>query len=490
MNNPGEIKYYFKKNYQNKIGIFVKLISKVFMKWKNWREFKSYESMNFREEDWSKIRTLLMNSRPEFRNYRMKSVVWMIREILKMLSQHAKDYPTFPVNRCYFHFIVILRNYEADTHAISGNVVVNPPASSSSLSPGGFNPWIPNVTEHISPHVTSERQIPDTALDPRCQSGPSARNSFDPNEDRFSKDYGADQQRLQISELHFDKFSTPTTYAFWKIRFKNWGMYLFTISYGSYAMDQRSGDGWISGWSQIFAFYQRNSWARISVVWRENCFSIEQNHPAVWRKWKLTKKTVSFEDDRSLTWSTNASGSLGPMILSNKMMQTHFSLFFEMMTFRNSIQNVTKFCCLWHKSHLMTSRKSLYNLRIRECEKLKTVLELYSMEIHQKSSGLDYHRLKTMVKRSIEQSLRMKNFEARNGNFETSAVVKNQREKQREQRSLGDCWQWKANGLCSKGDNCSFRHDMNKRAKSTQPNFSPGFFYAAGCEKCIENQKS
>ena len=33
--------------------------------------------------------------------------------------------------------------------------------------------------------------------------------------------------------------------------------------------------------------------------------------------------------------------------------------------------------------------------------------------------------------------------------------------KQREQRSLGDCWQWKANGQCSKGDNCSFRHDIN-----------------------------
>ena len=68
----------------------------------------------------------------------------------------------------------------------------------------------------------------------------------------------------------------------------------------------------------------------------------------------------------------------------------------------------------------------------------------------------------------------MKNFEARKGNFETSAVVKNHSIKQREQRSLGDCWQWKANGQCSKGDSCSFRHDMNKRSKSTQPNPSPG----------------
>ena len=64
-------------------------------------------------------------------------------------------------------------------------------------------------------------------------------------------------------------------------------------------------------------------------------------------------------------------------------------------------------------------------------------------------------------------------FEARNGNYETSAVVKNQGTKQREQRSLGDCWQWKANEQCSKGDNCSFRLDKDKRAKSTQPNPSP-----------------
>ena len=95
------------------------------------------------------------------------------------------------------------------------------------------------------------------------------------------------------------------------------------------------------------------------------------------------------------------------------------------------------------------------------------------MEIHQKKAGLDFHRLKTMVKRSIEQDIRNKNFGARNGNYERNAVVKNQETKQREQRTLGDCWQWKANEKCSKGLNCIFRHDINKRAKMTQPNPSP-----------------
>ena len=56
--------------------------------------------------------------------------------------------------------------------------------------------------------------------------------------------------------------------------------------------------------------------------------------------------------------------------------------------------------------------EGLYKLRIRESEKLKTVLELYDLETHQKKLGPDYHRLKNMVKRSIEQENRNKNFGA------------------------------------------------------------------------------
>ena len=107
-----------------------------------------------------------------------------------------------------------------DTHRISGNVFANPTGSSSAPYPQELNPWSSNVSEHTSPRVMSESQTPNTALDPRCQSGPSARNSFNPSEGRFSKNYGADQQRLQISDPHFGKFTTSATFAFWKIRFK------------------------------------------------------------------------------------------------------------------------------------------------------------------------------------------------------------------------------------------------------------------------------
>ena len=130
---------------------------------------------------------------------------------------------------------------------------------------------------------------------------------------------------------------------------------------------------------------------------------------------------------------------------------------------------------VYDENHIL---KGLYKLRIRESEKLKTVLELYGLEIHQKKLAPDYHRLKTMVKRSIEQDIRNKIFCARNGNFEKNAVVKNQGTKQRVQRILGDCWQWESNGQCIKGDNCSFRHDINKRGKMTVESVSE-FFHAA-----------
>ena len=45
--------------------------------------------------------------------------------------------------------------------------------------------------------------------------------------------------------------------------------------------------------------------------------------------------------------------------------------------------------------------EGLYKLRIRESGKLKTVLELFDLEIRQKKIGPDDHRSETMVKRRV-----------------------------------------------------------------------------------------
>ena len=225
--------------------------------------------------------------------------------------------------------------------------------------------------------------------DLRCQSGPSAKDSVTFSGDS-SKSYGADHQRLHISDLHFDKLPTPATFACWKNKIQDWGMYLFTISYGSYAMDQRSGDGWFRGWFNVFVICQRNSNAEFWSTRCEDCFSTEQNRPqfsvqkeeSVWRNKRPKSRTFSFAEDRLLTWSMSTSGSQEPTILS-RFMPTYSLLLLEMTIIRNSIQSGTDFYCQRQKSHLMTSWKDCTKIRTRESEKLKTVLALYNMEIHQ-----------------------------------------------------------------------------------------------------------
>ena len=163
-----------------------------------------------------------------------------------------------------------------DTHGISGNVFVNPTASSSSPYPGGFNPWISNVSEHTSPHVTSESQT--QVQDQRCQSGPSARNSVVPVREDLQRIMGQTNNDCRFRILIW-QIPYTNNICLLEDNMQDWGMYLFTISNGSYAMDQRSGDGWFSGWSKFFVFCKRNSNARFWSTRCEDCFSTEQNHP-------------------------------------------------------------------------------------------------------------------------------------------------------------------------------------------------------------------
>ena len=93
-----------------------------------------------------------------------------------------------------------------------------------------------------------------------------------------SKNDGADQQRLQISDLHFDKFPTPATFACWKIRFKT---EVFTCSqFPTEAMQ------WIKEvdlFDSVDELRSSSSTRGISMpnfeVLGEDCFSTEQSHP-------------------------------------------------------------------------------------------------------------------------------------------------------------------------------------------------------------------
>ena len=94
-----------------------------------------------------------------------------------------------------------------DTHGISGNVSANPGASSTAPYPQELHQW--NSSEVPLHSSTVEKSVrPERDPDLRCQSGPSAKDSVIFSGGDSLKNYGADQQRLQISDLHFDKFPT------------------------------------------------------------------------------------------------------------------------------------------------------------------------------------------------------------------------------------------------------------------------------------------
>ena len=74
----------------------------------------------------------------------------------------------------------------------------------------------------------------------------------------------------------------------------------------------------------------------------------------------------------------------------------------------------------------MTSWKDCTNEEYECLRNSRPYWNCMDLETHQKKLGPDCHRLKTMVKRSIEQEIRNKNFGNRSGNFEKNAMVKNQ----------------------------------------------------------------
>ena len=333
------------------------------------------------------------------------------------------------------------------------------------------------IDRRAAPFVHSgESERPEQNQDLRCQSGPSAKNSDS------SKNNGADQQRLQILDLHFDKFPTPATFACWKIRFKT---EVCTCSqFPTEAMQ------WIKEVELVDSVDELRSSSSTRGISMPNFEVLDARIASALNKIihnSQFKRRISLEEQKAQKEDRFLRGRQIAYLIYDyfRVTGSHDSVENNADLFTVSLRNddFQEFDSKWDEILLSMTKippddilEGLYKLRIRESEKLKTVLELYDLEIHQKKAGPDYHRLKTMVKRSIEQNLRIKNFEARNGNYEKNAVVKNQGTKQRVQRILGNCWQWETNGQCVKGDNCGFRHDMNKRGKVTPSNPSPNSF--------------
>ena len=125
-----------------------------------------------------------------------------------------------------------------DTPGKSGNVFANPQASSTAPYPQELNPWRKIIEEPLHMSTAEKSERPEQNQDLRCQSGPSAKDSIIFSGGDYSKNYGADQQRLQISDLPY-----ASNLCLLEDKVQDRGIYLFTISYGGDAMDQGSGVG-------------------------------------------------------------------------------------------------------------------------------------------------------------------------------------------------------------------------------------------------------
>ena len=158
-------------------------------------------------------------------------------------------------------------------------------------------------------------------------------------------------------------------------------------------------------------------------------------------------------------------------------MPTYLPLFFEN-------DDIQEFDSKWDGILLSMTKipfddilEGLYKLRIPETEKLKTVLELYNLEIHRKKAGPDCNRLNTMAKRSIEQDLRNTNFRDQKTEImkETPwSRIRGQNSVDREfQETVGS---GKPTGSLLKETIVVSINEINKRAKMTQPNSSPSSF--------------
>ena len=230
---------------------------------------------------------------PKFRNYRMKLIVWMIREILKMLNRYEVDNPSLPENQAFFHLFQIL----AECWAVLGECW----AAMISRQIFGirmvYRETFLQIQRRLLQHFIRKSRILGVLMyqythhhmwwvkakhqfriwDASLDRQPEIHSS--PVRGRFSKNCGCRPTTTADFQILIWQIPHVSNVRLLEGKFQDWGMYLFKISSGSYTLDQRSGDGWFSGWFKIFVINERYFNARFWSTRCEDCFSTEQNHP-------------------------------------------------------------------------------------------------------------------------------------------------------------------------------------------------------------------
>ena len=158
----------------------------------------------------------------------------------------------------------------------------------------------------------------------------------------------------------------------------------------------------------------------------------------------------------------------------------------DMFTMTLQNDDVQDFDVRWDRAPLTVSEmpsdaipEGLYKSKLRNSAQLRTVMALYDQEFARNSGTPNYQQLKTAVKLHNDQMMRNRNFRVRSDVVERGAVTKSQKgNKAYVECKVGECFQWKAHGHCSKEDSCSFSHDktasgngVKGRSSSPAPKF-------------------
>ena len=277
-----------------------------------------------------------------------------------------------------------------DTPGISANVFANSQASSTAPYPQELNPpWKKTIEEPLHMSTAEKSDRPERNQDLRCQSGPSAKNSVIFSGGDSSKNYGTDQQRLQSSDLHFDKFPTPATFACWKIRFKT---EVCTCSqFPTEAMQ------WIKEVELVDSVDELRSSSSIRGISMPNFEVFDARIASALNKIiqnSQFKRRISLEEQKAQKEDRFLRGRQIAYLIYDHFRVTgaHDSVenYTDLFTIVLRNDDIQEFDSKWDGILLSMTKiphddilEGLYKLRIRASEKLKTALELYDLEIHQ-----------------------------------------------------------------------------------------------------------
>ena len=156
--------------------------------------------------------------------------------------------------------------------------------------------------------------------------------------------------------------------------------------------------------------------------------------------------------------------------------------------------DIQDFDLRWERALLLTSDppsdkvlEGLYVSKLQDSSQAQTIVALYNPDILQGGGKRDYHRLRKCVKLRIEQAQRSK-FGIQSEITERVAVTKGKGQKIFTKRKTGECFQWKANGSCSKGESCSFLHTSPSGNRETTAE-KVGNARVSGLKPAVNNEQ-